>query len=81
MTSKIENGYLIVEIRDKGIGIPEEDQEHLFSRFFRATNATTIQGTDLGLTIVKRYLDLMKGTISFVSKENEGSAFRVEIPQ
>ncbi|MFT5167014.1 MAG: signal transduction histidine kinase, partial [Saprospiraceae bacterium] len=56
MTSKIENGYLIVEIRDKGIGIPEEDQEHLFSRFFRATNATTIQGTDLGLTIVKRYL-------------------------
>ncbi len=76
-----KNGSLKIQVIDRGIGIPEEEQRQLFSRFFRASNANTIQGTGLGLTIVKRYIDLMNGSISFTSQENEGTTFVVEIPQ
>lgn len=70
-----------IEVTDKGMGIPEEDQKHMFSRFFRANNVSNIQGTGLGLTIVKRYLDLMYGKIWFESKLGEGTTFYVEIPK
>lgn len=66
-----------IEIEDQGIGIPEEEQNHMFERFFRAHNATNIQGTGLGLNIVKRYLDLLDGSLDFKSKENEGTTFRI----
>lgn len=68
------------EIKDQGIGIPEEDQIHLFTRFFRAHNAENIQGTGLGLNIVKRYLSLMNGDISFQSEIGNGSTFRFFVP-
>lgn len=71
---------LIVKIKDEGIGIPKEDQKHLFTRFFRAHNAENIQGTGLGLNIVRRYVDLMKGTIDFESEVGIGSTFIVTIP-
>jgi PAS domain S-box-containing protein len=71
----------IFSVRDEGIGIPEEAQKELFGKFFRASNAYAIQGTGLGLNIVKKYVELLGGNISFVSKENEGSTFRVEIPK
>ncbi len=74
-------GQLKIAIKDQGMGIPEDEQKHMFTRFFRANNVTNIQGTGLGLTIVKRYLDLMKGKITFVSKSNEGSTFTTIIPQ
>ena len=67
-------------VRDEGIGIPEAEQQYLFERFFRASNVETIQGTGLGLNIVKRYLDLLKGTIDFTSKEGVGSTFIIHIP-
>lgn len=76
----IENKQLKIEIRDEGIGIPLEDQKHLFTRFFRANNVENIKGTGLGLNIVKRYLDLIGGTISFESEEGKGSIFTVSIP-
>lgn len=69
-----------IEIQDQGMGIPAEDQKHLFERFFRAHNVTNLQGTGLGLNIVKRYLDLMNGQITFESKENTGTTFRVTLP-
>jgi PAS domain S-box-containing protein len=71
---------LIIEIEDQGIGIPKEDQQHLFDRFFRATNASNIQGTGLGLNITKRYIELMKGSITFRSIEGKGTTFIVKIP-
>ena len=71
---------LYIEVSDKGIGIPEDDKEHMFEHFFRAANATNIQGTGLGLNIVKRYLDLMKGSIDFDSQLGKGSTFKVQIP-
>lgn len=70
---------LTIMIRDHGIGIPASEQKHLFSRFFRASNATNIKGTGLGLTIVKRYVELMGGTIEVESMEGTGTTVRVEI--
>ena len=72
---------LTIRVKDAGIGIPENEQAQLFGRFFRASNATNIQGTGLGLTIIKHYLDLMQGQISFASRPNEGSTFEIKIPQ
>jgi two-component system sensor kinase FixL len=72
--------YLLIEIEDKGIGIPEEDQQYLFTRFFRAHNVENIKGTGLGLNIVRRYLDLLDGEIEFSSALGEGSLFKVGIP-
>ncbi|MBW7892837.1 MAG: HAMP domain-containing histidine kinase, partial [Chitinophagaceae bacterium] len=69
-----------ISIADKGIGICEEDQKQLFSSFFRGRNALNIQGTGLGLHIIKRYADLLKGTIKIKSALGEGTTVTVTIP-
>ena len=74
------SGNIRITIKDNGIGIPESDQPLLFERFFRAQNAGNIQGTGLGLNIVKKYVELLEGEISFVSKLNIGTTFVVIIP-
>ena len=66
-----------ITIRDYGIGIPYEDQQRIFSDFFRASNAMEIQGTGLGLNIVKHYTELLGGTISFKSIPGEGTSFEL----
>jgi two-component system, LuxR family, sensor kinase FixL len=76
----IVNQYLYIQVIDQGIGIPESEQQHLFGRFFRASNSLNIQGTGLGLNIVKQYIELMKGTVSYTSEENRGSTFSITIP-
>jgi len=70
-----------IHVIDSGIGIPEQDQKHLFSRFFRASNVENIQGTGLGLNIVKRYTELLGGSISFTSEESIGTTFKIIIPK
>lgn len=72
---------LHISIADEGIGIPEEEQQHLFSPFFRAHNVENIQGTGLGLNIVKRYVELMQGNIRFESRLGQGTTFYISIPQ
>lgn len=72
---------LVIAVTDKGIGIPEKDQEHMFERLFRASNVTNVQGTGLGLNIVKKYIDLHNGSITFTSREGEGTTFTATIPQ
>ncbi len=67
-------------VADQGVGIPKEEQEHLFERFFRAKNVTNIQGTGLGLNIVGKYLEAMKGEINFISELNVGTTFTITIP-
>jgi signal transduction histidine kinase len=79
--SENKDGFLTITVQDSGIGIPEEEQPLLFSKFFRAHNTTNIQGTGLGLTIVKRYVELMSGKISFVSRLGEGTTFTIQMPQ
>ncbi len=72
---------LKIVVKDDGIGIPEPEQENLFKKFFRAKNTGSIPGTGLGITIVKRYVELMNGNISFISRENEGTTFTIEFSQ
>jgi PAS domain S-box-containing protein len=80
---KIEerNECISLEVKNQGIGIPEEEQDKLFERFFRAKNAQDIQGTGLGLHIIKQFVDLMSGTIDFKSKINKGATFLVKLPR
>jgi PAS domain S-box-containing protein len=73
-------GGIAVSVLDKGIGISAEDQQHLFSSFFRGANVINIEGTGLGLHIVRRYLDLLHGTISLESTLDKGTRVTVEIP-
>lgn len=77
---RMENMLLKLEIADNGIGIPEKDQKNLFERFFRAENVSNIQGTGLGLNIVKKYIELLGGEINFKSKLGEGTTFYIELP-
>lgn len=76
-----KNKLLQTVVEDAGIGISEEDQEHLFSSFYRGRNAVNIQGTGLGLHIVKRYTDILQGTISLKSEIEKGTTVCVELPQ
>jgi len=78
--SQKKNQPFHIEVVDQGIGIPLEEQKHLFERFFRAKNVTNIQGTGLGLNIVKKYIDIIKGDISFESTPEVGTKFLIEIP-
>ena len=67
-------------IRDRGIGIPENDQPHLFELFHRASNVSTIRGTGLGLAIVKQCVEQHRGQIHFSSQEGVGTTFTVILP-
>ncbi len=75
-----QENEVIFTVRDQGIGIPKKEQKKLFERFFRAKNATNIQGTGLGLHIVKHYTELMNGSVSFTSVSGRGSTFTVILP-
>lgn len=72
--------FVKFSIEDEGCGIPEEDQKHIFERYFRAGNVLTTQGTGIGLNIVKSHLENLGGQISFTSEENKGSVFTVLLP-
>ncbi len=70
----------IFYIQDQGIGIPEIDQARLFESFYRASNVQSIQGTGLGLVIVKRCVDAHSGQISVTSQVGVGTTFTVILP-
>jgi signal transduction histidine kinase len=76
--SEVTNGQVIIKVKDYGIGIPDEDQPYIFGNYFRARNAGNVHGTGLGLNIVKRYMELINGTIEFTSRCNEGSTFTLK---
>ncbi|MGJ1234910.1 MULTISPECIES: PAS domain-containing sensor histidine kinase [Sphingobacterium] len=76
-TTCIDDEGCLISVKDNGIGIPEEDQVHLFEPFFRAHNTGNIPGTGLGLNIVKRYIELMAGQMEFESEVHKGTSFRV----
>ncbi|WP_316928955.1 sensor histidine kinase [Aquimarina agarivorans] len=69
-----------IDVIDQGIGIPTDEQKFIFNRYFRAKNAILNQGTGIGLNILKSHLENLGGTISFVSEENKGSTFSINIP-
>ena len=71
---------IVIEVRDRGIGIPPESQKHLFESFYRASNVGSFPGTGLGLTIVKKSVDLYQGSISVDSEVDRGTNIIVELP-
>ena len=71
---------LTIRIRDRGIGIPEEDQPHIFEPFHRGTNVGNITGTGLGLAIAKHAIEVHGGTISFQSIVGQGTTFTLVFP-
>ncbi len=75
-----EVGTWVFQIQDQGIGIPLSDVPHIFDSFHRGRNVGTISGTGLGLTIVKKWVDLQGGTIAVTSHEGEGTLFVVKLP-
>jgi len=82
LTLRNLDGCAELVVADDGIGIPEEEQEFLFQRFFRASSATEhdIPGTGLGLTIVKTIVEAHGGTIECESARGRGTTFRVRVP-
>lgn len=73
-------GEMRLAVMDKGIGISSEDQQHLFSSFFRGGNVTNIEGTGLGLHIVRRYVELLGGAIHLESELGKGTTVTVTLP-
>ncbi|MFH2018838.1 MAG: ATP-binding protein, partial [bacterium] len=80
--TKKEAGGIKISIKDNGIGIPTEEKNKIFDRFFRASNAIKIvpNGSGLGLTLVKELVKSWGGQIEFTSEENRGSTFSFTIP-
>ena len=76
----IEENNLHLKIIDEGIGISEEEQKHIFNRYFRAENALLTQGTGIGLNIAKQHLENLGASLEFSSEENKGSIFSINIP-
>ncbi|WP_026955478.1 hybrid sensor histidine kinase/response regulator [Algoriphagus vanfongensis] len=75
-----QDNFLIGEVKDFGIGIPKSEQSQLFDRFFRAKNVGIVEGSGLGLSIVKKCMEVMNGQIHFESEINKGTTFEVKIP-
>jgi signal transduction histidine kinase len=77
-----DTGEVVVACQDTGIGIPKADLEHLFTRFFRASNATSkaIPGTGLGLAIVEAIVEVHHGRLSLDSVEGEGTTVTLSLP-
>ncbi len=75
-----EPAEIKIEVRDRGIGIPQESQKHLFESFYRAGNVNSIPGTGLGLSIVKKSVDLYQGSIVVNSEINQGTIIIVTLP-
>ncbi|MCI0709889.1 MAG: PAS domain S-box protein [Chloroflexi bacterium] len=76
----VVDDWLRIDVSDKGIGIPEEDQKYIFEVFHRARNVGNISGSGLGLAIVKTAVEAHGGRIDFESEVGKGTTFRVQLP-
>jgi PAS domain S-box-containing protein len=77
--SNVSEDGAVLTVKDMGMGISAEDQEHLFERFFRGANVTNIQGTGLGLHIVSKYIEILDGEIDFESELEHGTKFIITL--
>lgn len=83
LTARNDEDWVVVEIADTGIGIPQEEQSRIFDEFYRATNARQVErdGTGLGLSIVRLIVERHGGEIGVESKEGCGTRFKLRLPQ
>jgi len=79
--ARIVNDQIKLVISDNGMGIPKNELQNLFTRFFRASNAQEIKGTGLGLHIVSRHVEMLGGKVSCFSEEGKGTEFSIFLPQ
>ncbi len=80
-TDQNENEFFTIKVKDNGIGLANEDIGHLFDRFYQVNNTSTKQeGTGIGLSLAKEFVELMNGTIEVGSTLGKGSTFTVQIP-
>lgn len=77
------NGAAIVEVRDRGIGIPASEHARIFEKFYRGARATDlhVQGVGIGLALVKHVVDGHGGSVSVQSEPDQGSCFRLQLPR
>ena len=76
----IADGYAVVTIRDRGIGVPAEELPRLFEPYFRASNAASFSGSGVGLYIVQTFIKLHGGRVTVESEVGRGSVFTVHLP-
>jgi signal transduction histidine kinase len=81
VTSEINTDSVALTVTDSGIGIPADEHQYIFGRFYRARNAANIEGTGLGLHIVQKYVHLLKGSITFESELDRGTVFKTILPK
>jgi len=81
MHETISNAFVLI-VNDNGVGIPKEQQKHIFTKFFRAKNAISLQteGSGLGLFLAKEIIEQHNGILSFESSEDKGSEFSIYFP-
>jgi signal transduction histidine kinase len=82
VTGRSDGAEVVVSVADTGIGIPAADQEQLFSRFFRASNArdSNLPGTGLGLALVRELLERQNGAVEVSSREGVGTTVTLRLP-
>ncbi len=82
ITSEESEGRILIQVSDQGLGIPEDELPHVFTKFYRSKNAknSSIKGSGLGLYLANYFVELHKGSISVDSQPGEGSTFTVELP-
>ncbi len=75
--------HVVISVSDTGLGIPDDEHDQIFSKIFRASNVrdSIIDGTGLGLYIVREATKVLGGTVTFVSKENVGTTFTIVLPR
>jgi signal transduction histidine kinase len=77
----IDQAIVKITVKDQGIGIPEENLHHLFEPFYRGNNVANMEGTGIGLSILRKSVHLLGGTIDVDSKPGYGTKFTVSLPR
>jgi signal transduction histidine kinase len=82
ITTEESDGRILIQVADQGLGIPDDELPHVFTKFYRSKNAKSseIKGSGLGLYLAKYFVELHRGSISVDSQTGEGSTFTVELP-
>jgi signal transduction histidine kinase len=83
ITADVDEGNVVIAVHDNGYGIPQHEQERVFSKFFRAENIATkdVTGTGIGLYLVSMVVKSLDGDLWFKSTENKGSSFYLSLPR